>query len=105
MEIAESLTDVIRKFDIESGNLIKQGMDKLRNLVQGYKSIVEELSLVPALNLTGAGTGAAKGVSSISVTVNDYGDKNINSKDEAVDYTKELFDTAESTVRIWGGKI
>ena len=105
MEIAESLTDVIRKFDIESSNLIKQGMDKLRNLVQGYKSIVEELSLVPALNLTGAGTGAAKGVSSISVTVNDYGDKNINSKDEAVDYTKELFDTAESTVRIWGGKI
>lgn len=105
MEIAESLTDVIRKFDSESSNLIKQGMDKLRNLVQGYKSIVEELSLVPALNLAGAGTGAAKGASSISVTVNDYGDKNINSKDEAVDYTKELFDTAESTVRIWGGKI
>jgi hypothetical protein len=106
-EIAASLSNVIKQFDTESASLIKQGMDKLRQLVQGYKSIMEEISLVPNINLAGAGsgTGAAKGVGSISVTVNDYGDKNINSKDEAVDYTKELFDTAEATARAWGGKI
>lgn len=107
VEIASEMAKIIQQFDTDSQNLIKKGLDKLRQLVQGYKTVMEEITFTPGISLAGAGAGAgtAIGANNINVTVNDYGDKNITSKDELVDYAKELFDVAASAARIWGGLI
>lgn len=100
--IAKSLSDVIRQFDTQSTSLITQGMDKLRRLIDGYKSIMEGISLSPNFELAGTGglsVNAAGSKSDKSVVINDYGDKILSGVDDIQDYGKELVIGANHAAR------
>jgi hypothetical protein len=105
--IARSMTNIIKQFDSESTSMVRRGLDKLRELINGYKSIMGNISLSPINLQAKIGTAGMAGAaaSGIVVNVTDNGDKYINGKDEAIDYDKELFNTAENAVRQWGGKL
>lgn len=99
--IANSLTNVMKNFDIQSTNLISNGLDKLKQLIEGYKQIMDNISLVPNFQLAGAG-GAnvnVSGKSGATVTINDYGDKILSGVDDIQDYGKELVTGAQNAAR------
>jgi hypothetical protein len=103
--IANSLKSIMINFDKDSTNLITKGMENLKKLIDGYKKIMDGFSMSPMDYKPSAesGTVAAKQAQGVTVNVNDYGAKIINSKDEAIDYTKELFATAKNAARTAGG--
>lgn len=105
-DIAGSLQNVMKQFDIDSTNLVKKGMEKLKQLVDEYRKIMDSISMNP-LTAPSAGGKAAVAASqkNVSVTVNDYGNKIISAKDEAVDYTKELFNAGFNAARTAGANM
>lgn len=109
--IAGTLLDIMKTFDKNSQDLVSQGMEKLRTMLAEYKKLMAEFNLNPATAFGASyGSSSTSGAKlqtagNISVTVNDYGTKHINSKDEAIDYTGELFNAAKNAVRGAGGRI
>ena len=106
-DISTSLQGVMKQFDDNSTSLIQRGLEKLRTLVNEYKKLMDSLTMNP-ISTPSTATSAGKAASSqasVTVNVNDYGDKIINSKDETIDYTKELFATAQNAARTVGGTI
>lgn len=99
---AESLLGLFRTFDANNDSMMRSGLDKLRSFVNEYTKLLKEVQLNPA-SLLGGGNlqiaPAAGGPAGNNYIVNDYGAKIINSRDEAVDYTQELFDTAANLSR------
>jgi DNA repair exonuclease SbcCD ATPase subunit len=101
-----SLRRLFSEFEKNNDSMMSKGLEKLRNFVKDYKKLMNSITLKPEFDVTPSGsTGTKAAKAGTSVTVNDYGDKIINSKDETVDYTKELFNTAENAARLWGGTI
>lgn len=68
------------------------------------QAMVQALTNVKVPTKSGTNTSGTLGSNTV-VNVTDNGAKYINSKSEAVDYTKELFNAAEDAIRIWGGKV
>jgi len=103
----DSLLSMFKLFDTNNDSLMKQGLAKLKTFAEEYSKIMNSLQLDPSKLFSGNSVGSTNKLNQkgVTVNVNDYGDKIINSKDEAVDYTKELFDTAVNSARIWGGNI
>jgi hypothetical protein len=97
----DSLLRMFKLFDTNNDSLMKQGLDKLRSFAAEYSKIMNSLQLDPSKLFTSNNivTPAAAGAGGNNYIVNDYGAKIINSKDEAIDYTQELFDTAKNLTR------
>ena len=103
--LSKSLSSLFERFDKNNDTLMQQGLRKLRTFVDEYKKLMDSITLKPSYSPTTGGniTGTGKTSGGVVVNVTDNGDKYINGKDEAVDYTKELFSAGENAARIWGG--
>ncbi|HUV85333.1 MAG TPA: hypothetical protein VMV86_06445, partial [Methanosarcinales archaeon] len=97
----DSLLSMFKLFDTNNDSLMKQGLAKLKTFAEEYSKIMNSLQLDPSKLFSGNSVGSpmAAGAGGNSYIVNDYGAKIINSKDEAIDYTQELFDTAKNLTR------
>lgn len=99
---ADSLLNIFKVFDENNDNLMKQGLIKLRSFADEYTKIMNSLKLDTSSFINNnkiAAPAIAGATAGNNYVVNDYGDKIINSKDEAIDYTQELFDTAKNMSR------
>lgn len=100
--LSDSLLGLFKTFDANNDSLMKTGLDKLRSFVNEYTRLLTQIQINPA-NLAGSNNNlsiaAAGAGTSNNFVVNDYGDKIINSKDEVIDYTQELFNTAKGLTR------
>jgi hypothetical protein len=106
--IADAITNIIRTFDKNTNDLISSGLGKLRDMVDEYKGLMAQVTANNSnTQLAGSGginvSAAGNTPGSKTVVINDYGDKNINSKDDAVDYTQELMNSAQNALRGMGG--
>ncbi len=100
--IANSLANVMKSFDLQSTSMITQGMEKLRKLIEGYKTIMDGISLSPNFQLSGAGginVNTSPGKNGSTVTINDYGNKILSGIDDIQDYGKELVVGAKNAGR------
>lgn len=99
--LSDSVLNIFKTFGANNDNLMKQGLDKLKSFAEEYTKILNGLQLDTSKLIIGNQkvSPVVAGASGSNYVVNDYGDKIINSKDEAVDYTKELFDTAKNLSR------
>jgi chromosome segregation ATPase len=78
----------ISEYAFISAGAIEEVTKKIQTMVQALSNI----QIPNGTNTQTAGASSINGGTSISV--NDYGPKIINSRDEAIDYTQELFNTA-----------
>ncbi|WHH59170.1 hypothetical protein [Petroclostridium sp. X23] len=96
-------------FESQMDKQMSSGLAKLQRFVSEYNKIASELqNMTTAVEMQASSVTASAGSSSsssksVNVVLNDYGDKNINSKDDTIDYTQELFNTATNAVRAAGG--
>ncbi|MDP4134000.1 MAG: hypothetical protein Q8882_08315 [Bacillota bacterium] len=101
--IANDVSGIIKNFDNSTQNIVEKGLQKLQSMLKDYKSIINDMSNtkinLAGIGFVGAGGTLVPGAAGTVVNVNDWGDKIINSKDEAIDYTQELFNTAQNAVR------
>ncbi len=100
--IASSLKGIITNFDKETNTLITTGMENLKKLIDGYKTIMDSVSLSSNIQLAGQAAGASKTTTtgkSSSVVINDYGNKYLTGVEDIQAYGKELVTGAENASR------
>lgn len=88
----KNLLENISEYAATSAGAIEKVTEKIKLMVEAISNI-NDISTSNSLS------------GNNSVTINDYGDKIITSKDEAVDYVNELYGAAENTARMWGVNI
>lgn len=104
--LIDALSNMFKKWESQNDIFMNNSLNKLQSFINQYKSKMQELQISSiggnqglfnnVGRLVGAGTN-------IMLNVNDNGDKIINSKDEVIDYTQELFNTAKNGLRSIGG--
>jgi hypothetical protein len=101
--VSDVLLNIMQDFDVKSTDLISQGMEKLKALIENYKRIMESITIQPKLQVAGMpgmttqGSTSAKNGSSI--IINDYGTKNLYGAEDVQDYGSELVTGAENASR------
>lgn len=102
-EVSDSLALIYKQFQDNNDNMMQEGLSKLRAFIEEYKKQLSSAMLNSGLDLP-ATLGNAGGTSKqTNIILNDYGAKNINSKDEAIDYAEELMNAAQNALRSIGG--
>lgn len=104
--LVDAISNIFKKWESQNDIFMNNSLNKLQSFINQYKSKMQELQISSiggnqglfnnVGRLVGAGTN-------IMLNVNDNGDKIINSKDEVIDYTQELFNTAKNGLRSIGG--
>lgn len=100
--IANSLKGIMTNFDKETNTLITTGMENLKKLIDGYKTIMDSVSLSSNIQLAGQAAGTSKTTTtgkSSSVVINDYGNKYLTGVEDIQAYGKELVTGAENASR------
>ena len=100
--VASSLAGIMKNFDIQTTDMITQGMEKLRQLIEGYKTIMDSISLSPNFQLAGTNglnVNSVNGKQGSTVTINDYGAKYLAGIDDIQDYGGELVNGAENALK------
>lgn len=104
--LSDTLLDIISSTDKKTSEMIQTGLNNLKGMLTEYQKMLDSVSV----SANGQISGVAPSLSTvnsknkdISVTINDYGSKNINGVKGTLDYGKELGTAAVNTVRSIGG--
>jgi len=92
--MADTVSTMFQNWQRQNESFFETSLRKLQEFVTKYRNLMSQISF--------GGTSAVAGIagnSNVVVNVSDNGDKYIYNKDEAIDYTKELFDMAKNTMR------
>lgn len=104
--LVDAMSNLFKNWENETDIMMKNSLNKLQNFINQYKNKILELQLGGFAGGKGLmyNLGSLTGMASnVVLNVNDNGDKIINSKDETIDYTNELFNTAKNSLRSIGG--
>lgn len=104
--LSDTLLGIISSTDKKTSEMIQSGLNNLKGMLTEYQKMLDSVSVSANGQISGItpSLSAVNGKSTdISVTINDYGNKNINGVKGALDYGKELGTAAVNTVRSIGG--
>lgn len=104
--LVDAISSLFKKWENQNDSLMESSLKKLQSFITRYTNKMQKLQFGSLLSggqgLFNIGKLAGLGAS-VVLNVNDNGDKIINSKDEVIDYTQELFNTAKNGLRTIGG--